>query len=44
MYLEDETLSNQERQTWVENHSWVHRAQGWLPVAEAQGFEMEKCE
>lgn len=33
MYLEDEILSNSERQVWVEDHRWVHRAEGWLLAA-----------
>lgn len=38
MHLEDEIWSSRERQMWVENHSWVHRAEGLAPGG--QGVEM----
>lgn len=44
VYLEDETLSNQERRVWVESHGWVHRTEGWLLVAKVWDLEMWKCE
>lgn len=33
MHLEDEIWSSRERQMWVENHGWVHRAGGLFLVA-----------